>query len=86
MPRSNLLARARRAPNGWTYRDLVRLLLGAGFVATEQSNHTVFRHPDYPDLQISVPRHRDIKAYLVRDALAIIDEAQKRKRDNHGSD
>jgi hypothetical protein len=61
----------------------MQLLRVEGFVLVRPgAEHYQVAHPDHPDLQLSVPRHTKIKAYLVRAAVAIIETARERSQQN----
>lgn len=69
-----LLERMRRSKEGWTRQDLDMLYLGFGFVMRNGSSHDIVTHPDYPQLRETLPRHRKVAAYLVRNAVKRIDK------------
>jgi hypothetical protein len=81
MDGDQLLERARRAPNGWRARDVHRLLGAFGFEFFEGGDHRIYRHAEHPDLQVVVPRHREVRSCYIRQAAAIITELQARTND-----
>ena len=74
-----LAERMRRTKHGWRPQDMERLLLGYRLRKWEGGNHTIYEHPDYPDLTISVLRHKSLRSWVVDDALQIIDELEQRR-------
>lgn len=67
-----LLARMRQTAAGWGQDDLDALFRGFGFQARE-GKHTVYRHPKYPQLRATVPRHGSLAKGYVRYAVKLID-------------
>jgi len=63
-----------RSPNGWSGRDVVKLLSSYGFVDVEGAEHTNCYHEVYRNLRLSVPRHKTVKPFYVREALRLVDE------------
>jgi hypothetical protein len=50
------------------------LLTHFGFEMIEGKKHTLYHHPELPDdTMVSVPRHRDLRAWAVRDAVIVVD-------------
>jgi hypothetical protein len=78
-----LLERMRRTPAGWTFADFERLYSGFGFVSRNRGAHTVYFHPRYPWLRGSVPRHRVLKTWVTRKAIALIDEFLRLQEAEH---
>lgn len=85
MARRTLLERMRVTPHGWKAPQLRRVLLDAGFILSSiPGKHDVFRHPLSTDLFVTLPRHRPVKAYLVRQALSAIDLVARLEEDLRG--
>jgi len=73
--RQKLLDRARNSQAGWRKGDLDRLYTAWGFVADERKRHTVYEHPDHPDLIAVVTRSSgEISKAYVADAISLIEE------------
>lgn len=85
MARRTLLERMRATPHGWKVAQLRRVLLAAGFsLSPIPGKHDVYRHPLSTELFVTLPRHRPVKAYLVKQALRAIDLAARLEEDPRG--
>ena len=73
-----LLGRMRRSSSGWGQRDFEHLFSGFGF-RWKEGLHRKYYHPDFPDLWISIPRHKTLKEWVTRDAVGLIDELISRQ-------
>jgi len=69
-----LLEKMRASKFGWTRRDLDRLYLGFGFTLTHGARHDIVKHPDYPRLRTTLPRHNTLATGYVEFAVKLIDE------------
>lgn len=69
-----LLERMRSTQAGWGQSDFERLFEGFDFKKREGKKHTHFWHPVYPFLRITVPRHNNLKPWVARDAVKLLDE------------
>ena len=78
-----LLTRMRRSAVGWSSADFQRLYLGCGFVMRERGDHTVYYHPRHAWLRASVPRHRELRAWVAREAVALIEELLRLQEAEH---
>lgn len=74
---SKLLERMRQSKEGWTRKELNSLYEGFGFKIRHGSSHDVATHPDYPQLRETLPRHRKVPSYLIRNAVKLIDRLIK---------
>ena len=74
MPRGaeQLLERMKASPVGWSEQEIKSVLVGHGFKYREGGKHTVYQHEAHPELSISVPRHRDLRAWVARDVVKLI--------------
>ena len=82
-----LLEKMRASPSGWGQSDFERLFQGFGFAQREGGSHTIYTHPEYPGLRMSVPRHNDLREWVARDSVKLIDELlylQSRSEDGDG--
>jgi len=80
-PRSahKLLGRMRRSRYGWGEGQLRKLYEGFGFEGRDVGNHVCYYHPSHPDLRRQVPRHRDLREYVVADAIDAVEELLRRE-------
>jgi predicted RNA binding protein YcfA (HicA-like mRNA interferase family) len=74
-----LLERMRSTSSGWGQKDFEHLLVGFGFQRRE-GKHTIYNHPTFTDLWISIPRHKKLKGWVARDAVKLIDELISRSQ------
>lgn len=82
---ADLLEKMRRSPDGHSAATFERLLLHFGFKKSEQRNHTKYRHElSKPGAVVTVPRHRDVRAMVARQAVKLIDfvraEEERRRK------
>lgn len=76
-----LLERLRNTKAGWSDTDIFKLMAGHGFLSRER-NHTVYSHPDHPDLHLVVPSGNDLPKVYASKAEKLIDillDRQKKK-------
>jgi hypothetical protein len=69
-----LLQRMRQSAKNAKLNDIISLYEGYGFTITHGSNHDLVRHPDYPQLKQTLPRHGNVKTYLVRNAIKLVEQ------------
>jgi hypothetical protein len=74
-----LLESMRNSKNNWKRADLVKLYLGFGFIITHGANHDIIKHPDFPLLRTTLPRHRKLAKGYVESAVKIIDQLLNKK-------
>jgi ABC-type bacteriocin/lantibiotic exporter with double-glycine peptidase domain len=80
MPKKHekLLEQLRESQKGRKRADLESLYKGFGFrIQTASGGHDKVTHPDFPSLITSLPRHRNILPYLVREAVRLVDELKQ---------
>lgn len=70
----DLLQRMERTPFGWGQEDFRRLYRAYGFEVIEGRRHIVVRHAEHPDLNTTVPRHRELPPVYARTAVRLIKE------------
>jgi len=80
-----LLERMRQSKSGWTRRDLDRLYEGFGFTVSHGTRHDIVKHPDYPELRTTLPRHTRIAIGYVDFAIKLIDRLIALQESEHGS-
>ena len=76
-----LLAQMQRSPFGYGAQDMKTVLVGHGFRYREGKKHTVYQHETHADLTISVPRHRDLRAWVARDVVRLIESLAKQEKE-----
>ena len=69
-----LLERMRRSAANWSRSDLDRLYTGFGFEIRHGSKHDIVKHPGYPHLRATLPRHTTLAKAYIRNAVKLIDE------------
>jgi hypothetical protein len=67
-----LLRRMEATKFGWGWSDLDTLYRGFGFDREEGSEHTIYSHPQYPELQAAVARHTKLAAGYPATAVKLI--------------
>ena len=72
-----LLRRMRQSKSGWGQVDFAKLYIGFGFEATEGKKHTIYIHPEYPNLRASVGRHNNLATGYAETAINLIDQLKK---------
>lgn len=68
-----LLERMRQSQTNWKQNDIISLYEGFGFTIKHGSNHDLVRHSNYPELRQTIPRHKKVKPYIVKQAVKLID-------------
>lgn len=72
---AKLYDRVRANPRGLSFREFERLLAAFGFVSARTvGSHRHYTHEKVPDLLTVLPDGKDVKPYLVRRFLAMVDE------------
>jgi len=78
-----LYQRMRRTKAGWRPSDLDRLYRGFGFEVVEGAKHTLYIHPEFPNLRATVTRSRSLAVGYIVNALQLI-ETLKEERGGMG--
>lgn len=73
MGNQKLRRKLARTTQGCRERELHRLYTSYGFEKKEGGRHTIFKHPDCPQLIGIVARHRYLHRSYVTDALKLLD-------------
>jgi len=84
-----LLERMRASKDNWRRRDLDELYLGFGFILKHGSNHDIVKHPDFPEIRATLPRHNKLLKVYVADAVKNIDKLlalQKAQEESESGD
>ncbi len=78
----------RHSKSGWKRRDLDNLYKGYDFVISHGSKHDIVKHPIYPQLRTTLPRHSYLARGYVEYAVKLIEELLilDRKESQSGSE
>ena len=68
-----LLERARRSLSNWRRRELDEMYLGFGFEIRSGAKHDVVKHPKYPQLRTTLPRHGSLAKGYITYAISLIE-------------
>ncbi len=68
-----LLEQMRASKASWRRVDLDKLYEGFGFVIRHGGNHDIVKHPDFPELRTTLPRHRDLARGYIEYAVKLVD-------------
>jgi hypothetical protein len=69
-----LLEQMRHSKSNWKRADLDRLYERFGFIITHGANHDIVKHPKFPQLRATLPRHRELARGYVEFAVKLIDK------------
>jgi hypothetical protein len=72
-----LLERMRKNRFGWGADDLRTVYLGFGFEEEQGSKHTLYIHPDFPELRATVGRHRQLAPGYPTTALRLVSKLRE---------
>jgi len=50
-------------------KDLEKKLKSAGWTISAGTKHDMAKHPDFPGVKISIPRHKEINEYTAQGIL-----------------
>lgn len=75
-----LLEKMRRTKSNWKRADLDALYQGFGFIITHGANHDVVKHPAFPQLRATLPRHRELAKGYVEYAVKLGDRLLELQR------
>ena len=73
-----LLDRMRRTNQGWSYEKATSVLDHYGFVSRD-SGHKVYHDPEEPMNFVVLPRHPEVRDYVIDDIIEAVDQMVKRK-------
>jgi hypothetical protein len=76
-----LLEHMRQSKSNWKRSDLDKLYKGYGFVITHGRNHDIVKHPDFPELRTTLPRHNYLAKGYVEFAVKLIDRLLELRKD-----
>ena len=83
-----LLERMRRSKSNWKKIDLEKLYEGYGFIITHGATHDIVKHPDFPELRTTLPRHNYLAKGYVEFAIKLVNrllEQRNEAPDEHES-
>lgn len=72
-----LLERMRQSKDKWRRRDLDTLYEGFGFIITHGKSHDIVKHPEFPELRTTLPRHNYLAKGYVEYAIKLVDKLQE---------
>jgi hypothetical protein len=79
-----LLEQMRNSKNNWKRADLDRLYEGFGFVILHGGSHDIAKHPEFPQLRATLPRHRELAKGYVEFAVKLIERLQDLQKGREG--
>jgi hypothetical protein len=79
-----LLEQMRTSKSNWRRVDLDKLYQGFGFVISHGGNHDIVKHPNFPQLRATLPRHRDLAKGYVEFAVKLIDRLLELQKESKG--
>ena len=78
---AKLLESMRQSTANWTRRDLDTLYLGFGFEIRTGKGHDIAKHPKYPKLRATLPRHSSLAKEYFRYAVKLIDRLHELEKE-----
>jgi predicted RNA binding protein YcfA (HicA-like mRNA interferase family) len=69
-----LLELMRNSRSNWKRSDLDKLYEGFGFVISHGGSHDIIKHPDFPILRTTLPRHHELARGYVEYAVKLVDK------------
>jgi len=82
MPKADkLLEKMRNSKAGWSADDLHALYVSFGFDFRQGGKHTIYIHPDFPELRATVARHSTLAVGYIQHAISLIDKLKKLKEE-----
>jgi hypothetical protein len=79
-----ILERMRNSKSNWKRADLDTLYEGFGFVIKHGGNHDIVKHPNYPQLRATLPRHRQLAKGYVEFAVKLVDQLLEIQKESEG--
>lgn len=79
-----LLERMRNSKSNWKRADLDSLYEGFGFVIKHGGNHDIIKHPNFPQLRATLPRHRQLAKGYVEFAVKLVDQLLELQKESEG--
>lgn len=79
-----LLEQMRNSKSNWKRADLDKLYEGFGFAISHGGNHDIVKHPKFPHLRATLPRHRELAKGYVEFAVKLIDRLLELQKESEG--
>lgn len=79
-----LLEQMRNSKSNWKRADLDTLYEGFGFTIKHGGNHDIVKHPNFPELRATLPRHRQLAKGYVEFAVKLIDKLLVLQKESEG--
>lgn len=78
------LEQMRNSKSNWKRADLDKLYEGFGFVISHGGSHDIVKHPNFPQLRATLPRHRELAKGYVEFAVKLIDRLLELQKEREG--
>jgi hypothetical protein len=78
---AKLLERMRQSKSNWKRVDLDKLYEGFGFVISHGKSHDIVKHPEFPQLRATLPRHSYLAKGYVEYTIRLIDKLLELKKE-----
>lgn len=79
-----LLEQMKNSKSNWKRADLDTLYEGFGFVIKHGGNHDIYKHPKFPELRATLPRHRQLAKGYVEFAVKLIEKLLELQKESEG--
>ena len=79
-----LLEQMRNSKSNWKRADLDTLYEGFGFVISHGGNHDIVKHPKFPQLRGTLPRHRVLAKGYVEFAVKLVGRLLELQKESEG--
>lgn len=79
-----LLEQMKNSKSNWKRADLDTLYEGFGFVIKHGGNHDIVKHPKFPELRATLPRHRQLAKGYVEFAVKLVEKLLELQKESEG--
>ena len=79
-----ILEQMHNSKSNWKRADLDTLYEGFGFIITHGGNHDIVKHPNFPQLRATLPRHRQLAKGYVEFAVKLVDKLLELQKESEG--
>jgi len=79
-----LLEQMRNSKSNWKRGDLDKLYEGFGFSISHGGSHDIIKHPKFPQLRATLPRHWELAKGYVEFAVKLIDQLLELQKGSEG--
>ncbi len=76
-----LLERMRQSKSNWKRIDLDKLYEGFGFTITHGKSHDIVKHPEFPELRATLPRHNQLAKGYFEQAIKLVDKLLEHRKE-----